>query len=458
MKKLLLTFSLAAMLLSAKSQIVITGYLADPSGTDGNLEYVQLMATQDIDFAVNKYSLVICRNGTTDAPYAGNYARQGWATAGNRTYKFDMTTGTVAKGQFFYVGGSSKKLNGASSNDIPAEKWIVSRDYTTVPSDEFVDRDPANTLNTSNGLLPNSGRAAGIAVFSTILVSSTTVPIDVLFNQETSGGTLWSAGGSPAEGYLICNNDLYKIADNPYFRGDGKNTMTIANSASISPKFIKLGGVYDLESNEWTTARSKTEVTITSTSVVADIETGAGITVLPVSLTSFTAKTNKQGSVNLAWTTASEKDNSHFEVTRSANGVDFEKLQEVKGSGNSDVVRNYSYTDTKPAVGVNYYRLKQVDFDGDFAFSGIATAKVGLAGDNLTVSVSANRSSVSVNYIAITSGKALFNIYNVSGAKIATVEQTVNVGANQINIPVNLGNAIHVLNVAQAGASASTKF
>ena len=84
MKKLLLTFSLAAMLLSAKAQIVITGVHPDPAGTDASAsagvkayEYMQFKATQDIDFAVTNYSVVALYFG------AGSVATDaGWAMGG----------------------------------------------------------------------------------------------------------------------------------------------------------------------------------------------------------------------------------------------------------------------------------------------------------------------------------------------------------------------------------------
>lgn len=447
MKKLLLTFSLAALLLSAKSQIVITGYLADPAGTDANAtracEYIQFRATQDINFVSTPFSVVVCNNANATG---SNFPSAGWASGGVKTYQFNLTSGSVLKGDFFYVGGNAKTLRGDGSPDISTAKWIESRNYSVTAGNGSSDVTTAN-------LLANSGNPAGIAIFTGTAVSTVSVPIDVVFFGGASGD-MYQA--SPELGYKITNNDLYSTSSGEHFR-EGANTHIFPHTTSGTSIFVKLGGDYNTNTNTWNVARTHNPVTLTNSMSLTDIETG-GVTTLPVSLITFTARTNKQGAVNLAWSTASEKDNSHFEVTRSTNGVDFEKLHEVKGSGNSDVVTNYSFTDTKPAVGANYYRLKQVDFDGDFAFSSVATAKVGLAGDKLTVSVSANRSSVSVSYTAATNGKALFNIYNVSGAKIATVEQTVNVGANQINIPVNLGNAIHLLNVTQAGASASTKF
>lgn len=461
MKKLLLTFSLAAMLLGVKAQLIITGYMADPGGSslaDGNYEYIQLMATETITFnnTDKAFSLVISRNATADAPYAGQPAKEGWATAGVRTYKFNITSGTITKGQFYYVGGANKKLNGATSKSIPDEKWLVARDYSTVVSDSFVGN--VSALAVSSGIISNSGRASGIAIFNTTAVSPTTVPIDVVFATETTGGVLWLAG-PPAEGYLICKNDLYDPVLNPYFRGDGKNTAAILNNATTTANnFIKLGGVYDLDGKEWTTARSTTPTTIllNDDSEVVDIETGTGTTTLPVSLTTFTAKATKQGTVNLNWATASEQNNSHFEVNRSTDATNFTKIGEVAGNGTTNTAKNYNYTDNSPAVGVNYYQLKQVDNDGKSALSGVVSAKVGLSQNN--VSVSAGKAAVTVNYKALGSGKATFTVYSVSGAKLASATQNVSVGANQVNIPVQLGNSLHLLQVQQAGESVSVKF
>ncbi|MGV3546411.1 MAG: hypothetical protein ACO1N4_05060 [Pedobacter sp.] len=461
MKKILLTLSLAATMLVSKSQIIITGVMADPTGTDASVtsgvkayEYAQFRATQNIDFTVTPYSVVFLYETTTTVLPNAGWASGTLLEANQKalTYQFNLTSGTVNKGEFFYVGGDGKKINGSASTDISTAKWIKAVDYAKN------DGESGNGV-AKTALLGNSVRANGVAVFLGNSVAETSVPVDAIFYGQL-GDNHFSIS-SPTLGFRVNDNGVYTLADE--FYGKGGNTFTAASSslivnADLTSTFIKFGGDYNTTTMVWDVPRSGSRAVLNNSSTLADIEAGAGVTTLPVSLITFTARTNKQGSVNLAWSTASEKDNSHFEVTRSTNGIDFEKLHEVKGSGNSDVVRNYSYTDTKPAVGANYYRLKQVDFDGDFAFSSVATAKVGLAGDKLTVSVSANRSSVSVSYTAATNGKALFNIYNVSGAKIATVEQTVNVGANQINIPVNLGNAIHLLNVTQAGASASTKF
>jgi hypothetical protein len=85
---------------------------------------------------------------------------------------------------------------------------------------------------------------------------------------------------------------------------------------------------------------------------------------LPVSFISFDAKLNNSGSVDLTWLTASEKNNSHFTVLKSTDGINFSSLAKISGSGNSEKQNRYQTADKNPANGNNYYQLVQYDFDG----------------------------------------------------------------------------------------------
>lgn len=91
---------------------------------------------------------------------------------------------------------------------------------------------------------------------------------------------------------------------------------------------------------------------------------------LPVSLADFYAQPGDER-VDLIWTTLSENNNQQFEVERSSNGVDFSTITIVSGSGNSNSPKEYVATDFSPLEGTSYYRLKQVDFDGKFAYSSL---------------------------------------------------------------------------------------
>jgi hypothetical protein len=101
---------------------------------------------------------------------------------------------------------------------------------------------------------------------------------------------------------------------------------------------------------------------------------------LPVTLVSFTAQPVNNQYIQLDWITASEIDNSGFEIERSLDGSTYQSIEWVDGHGNSTVTNDYEYADLSAIPGViYYYRLKQVDVDGNFAYSNIASAE--LTGD-----------------------------------------------------------------------------
>jgi hypothetical protein len=89
---------------------------------------------------------------------------------------------------------------------------------------------------------------------------------------------------------------------------------------------------------------------------------------LPIELLDFRGKYINNQSV-LSWVTASEKDNDYFILERSENARDFTQIGKIDGAGNSNSFLNYQFIDVKPIDQVAYYRLKQVDFDGQYSYS-----------------------------------------------------------------------------------------
>ena len=93
-------------------------------------------------------------------------------------------------------------------------------------------------------------------------------------------------------------------------------------------------------------------------------------TPLPIELLSFDV-TNARDKIMLNWTTAAEQNNDFFHVERSIDGLQWNILGTVKGAGDSKELISYEYADLLPYHGRNYYRLKQVDFDGKFEYSSV---------------------------------------------------------------------------------------
>jgi hypothetical protein len=249
---------------------VISGFIADVIGGDGNYEYVQFIATKDIDFSVTPYSLVVCNNATAAVPTG--YPLNGWAQGGTtapaqwRSYKINMNSGTAKKGTYFYVGGTFKLINGSSSTSIATSNWIRNYDYSTLPGEGF-----GTALA---GLFANSGNASGLAVFEGTTVTKASTPIDCEF--ISTGGSLYQA--SPEAGYRVANTDFYDTVDpitlkpQPYYR-QGTNTLSLTYPAATDlGYFYKLGGVYSARLGKWVKARSQTFVPLSKTSQLNEIE------------------------------------------------------------------------------------------------------------------------------------------------------------------------------------------
>jgi hypothetical protein len=90
-----------------------------------------------------------------------------------------------------------------------------------------------------------------------------------------------------------------------------------------------------------------------------------GCGLLPIELTSFEAK-KKEDHVLLTWTTASERNNALFIVEHSTDGLNWQEINRLPGAGNSVAELNYSSEHFQPNQGTNYYRLSQIDFNGQF--------------------------------------------------------------------------------------------
>ena len=265
------------------SRAIITGYLVNPNGGDGNNEYIQFLATTDIDFAITPMSVYTTNNaGATAFPSAG------WNTGALRTYKFNLIKGTVSKGQYFYVGGSAKRINGSPtpaapttpfSTDISSAKWIASIDYSVETGINGADGIGIKT----NNLLANSGNIAGIAIFDGTNIAPTTAPLDVIF-YGGSGGMFYSVG-PPVQGYRITNTDFYGTV-NPLTRsgqlymGAGTNTIRLGfTTPTDAAIFSKLGGTYGPvpgapQFGRWSKGRSLTAVPLETTSTLSIIEGG----------------------------------------------------------------------------------------------------------------------------------------------------------------------------------------
>jgi hypothetical protein len=97
---------------------------------------------------------------------------------------------------------------------------------------------------------------------------------------------------------------------------------------------------------------------------------------LPITLLDFSVFCEKN-TVRVDWSTATETNNSYFTIERSADGIHFGAIEQIKGAGNSSILINYQTTVNDSSGANYYYRLEQTDYDGKSTFSGIAATNCG---------------------------------------------------------------------------------
>ena len=117
--------------------------------------------------------------------------------------------------------------------------------------------------------------------------------------------------------------------------------------------------------------------------------------VLPISLSQFSGFYNGH-STDLVWTTLSEQNNDYFELFHSSTGVSFESIGTILGSGNTTTHIDYSFEHRTPHSGINYYKLKSVDYDGTVYDKGIIAVNIEMSHvffDQITQSIQMNYTS-----------------------------------------------------------------
>jgi hypothetical protein len=128
-------------------------------------------------------------------------------------------------------------------------------------------------------------------------------------------------------------------------------------------------------------------------------------------------------------------------------------LPKLQGAGTTQLQTNYRYEDFARSNGVNYYRLKQVDIDGQFTYSEVVELRPATKGSEL-VSVHPNPSSgqFNVQYYADQKSRISLNVTDIKGALV--YEKVMQIESGEINIPLNLSDlpeGVYILRLDESG-------
>lgn len=217
----------------------------------------------------------------------------------------------------------------------------------------------------------NAGYGASVGTISGIinLNASDEVLYAFLGTNDSTPTTFLSAiandGFSNAKGTLT-NTGLTAGTNAISITGD-EDVMVYNGSTSCNTTVADCAAAIATASN-WTTQDGTGDQSADGTppNFPADVAPSFGGTALPVELILFKA-TEKDEGILVQWTTATELNNDHFELYKSLDGVNYLQTTRVDGNGTTSQLHEYKYLDKEEGESKYiYYKLKQVDYDGEF--------------------------------------------------------------------------------------------
>ena len=180
---------------------------------------------------------------------------------------------------------------------------------------------------------------------------------------------------------------------------------------------------------------------------------------LPIELLAFSA-TPLQSQVHLSWTTASEDNNAYFSIERSANGESFETIGDLDGAGTSSSILKYRFIDRQPFTGRSYYRLKQVDYNGNHTYSPIEGVLIKSQIEHrlsLRPNPASKNGTLSIDYlIPAEVGSGVLIIYDLKGRMM--LKETINSDKSVFTTTLNeFSEGIYLVVIESANGTKLTK-
>ena len=376
---------------TATSQVTTTSLGNNAANDNGSVQTLENIAPQALDIvntlqspegstAVTALPLSSLSASDADGSVA-NYKVTVLPTSGTLYYN----TGTLAAPTYAAVVANTPYTDPANFAFIPAAGYVGSVFFTYTATDN------------GNGTLANALTSAPARY--TIQVGKDNNSVYTKTPVKGGNANKYATGDVLAYG-IDPNGAAYNTAGlvyDPNGAAPTSGTGTVSNGISIARisaadstvlagygiRFMRGTGLFTVLTPTLLPRAGVTlpPITVTTRDLNSGINTNVvtlttGVFPLPVELTDFTASAVRNLDASLLWHTAQEKNNDHFDVERSLNGTDYVKIGTVQGQGSKTTPTEYALTDAgigPKAKGLVYYRLKQVDTDGETSYSPVRT-------------------------------------------------------------------------------------
>jgi hypothetical protein len=359
---------------------------------------------------------VVLQDAMSIAPNGKLSLSDGYVMLGNNNLVLqapNVNIVTPASGSFIVTGGTGtlgiEAITG--SRTFPVGSQAGSTDYTPVTVDNTGGTPDRFDVKVCNNVYLNGACSGGTLI--------TTRSINKTWNVAES-----VAGGSNVDLTIQWNaaNELPSFDRNAMFishyTGGSWVQQQAAGSASGSGPF------------------TRTVANITTFSPFGVASTGSP---LPIELLSFNAVATGEV-VTLDWTTASEKNNDYFVIERTSDAMNYTTVATVPGGGNSDEMHHYSTPDNQPLPGTSYYRLKQVDFDGNYSYSNVVPVNFtkDLKEPAFVIYPNPASDKTNLSFFNVAKGQTMdITIYDISGKVVYTMTTTLDKNESIVTIAVS---------------------
>ena len=345
--------------------------------------------------------------------------------------------GSTGPNSFEYpVGTSTHSQVARISTNVFGDYWLnvkFNTNTTTQPN-------PATCFVNQNSNGPDYGamnelvNAGYWTITPHVPLAAGHTPTVTLFARGYSNGNV----SNPSYRYgLIKRED----ASAPWLGAGNDNTNTAINSGShLNSEQTEANGVITCKRNN----------------VVgfSDFAIGKKVLLFPLPIEMISFEVKRNGVENqLTWVTSSEQNTSHFEIEKSIDSENWNKVATIKAAGNSVTEKRYQLNDNEIIFGMNYYRIKSVDLDGKYSYSSVE--KVYLENIN-DITIYPNPVMTTLN-IALKNAleNTLIEIYSLEGKKLMS-ENSSNLN-HRINVET-LAKGTYMIRISNKEKTYTSKF
>jgi hypothetical protein len=366
--------------------------------------------------------------------------------SGNETIRFKETFGTGNGDASLSAGRTT--YNYVSTNYLEDGQYKLNKSTQGRP--EWHNTTDHTGDNRGRMMVINASHAAGEFYRDTVSNLSANKMNNVylyIMNVNTLG-TCGSGAQLPRLRFVV---EAWNSSSNTFSQVTSFSSSSIPQSAN--PTWVKIGGSFMLPSNI-TTVRyiiyndapggCGNDLAIDDITF-SDCVAAASLPVTGLKLEAYAKSEN----IAVNWSTATEYNTSAYIVEKSADGSNWSVAATEKAAGQSNFKTNYAYTDNKAFLGTNYYRIKQVDVDGQYTYSNIVMVKMVKVSAKITVYPNPFISQVNLEMNSINAEVLVVRILNQQGQVVKQNNWNLHAGNNNTTIDnlSNLSKGIYLVDV-----------